>query len=1025
MRTGSVTSHRRHRQPWQPTRGWIGGIAALGGFALSSITAQTPIRDPPPLVPAITSLGQPPRWEPYLLGFFGTERDETRGRHLGIGAGVHRALGSQITGVLGVSGEPFVVIGDNVRAGARGLLASRALSLGLGAEYAGGDRHVEPLIMWNTAVRRGGLLGSGSMIRLDWYPFSDQRVDVGVSVPTRGRPGRTRPHQTGVSLPSPRSRADPPALISVEVDSALALARVHAHRMVLYEQLYPDVGGGSLRASLRRFRERTRAARDKLEADRLARPDGMTAERNEAAFHAHLRDAYALLVGDELADEVAAAARQTALDEVILPYDALFGRPKEGNTSLDGLRARAHARFGKWLIASGVSANVRLPVQGVFERQTAMVEDVYRQLVRSHDDSRVAWLPPQLALLPEEHDEQWEIDSLVSRATARAFTALNRITYVRNTELQQEFRRSIRLARDYHVLWLHDYTGRNENHDDEVGYSLTVDGYLEALVRAVRAFDTTRRLPVFMLFVDQYFYDLRDGRLWLTILEDPLGASTRRIASDTLRAGLERKLAELREAVRASPALQAEAVRRGRSNWLRRTTKVHVNVTWPADFSFRSHRVVPKVPFVPDNIMRDHRKIAFYDLREDDPYRGELLVAGAGVGEHYASATWDDRALLIRGPAAIEAKSEIREALRQNGIAERDIPYPLGASAGTTAQTRLDGDLRNVAEVLQVHNEVGFGSKRASVARAMLYSLMPPGSVIIVPDAMWLSTEWASLVASAALRGAEVFVIAPSVLNEPSAGLPQLATTHELLARFLILAQELGPVMRESGGDIHVGLFTAKEDVNDVRSQIAEVSAGMRRSDMAVHVFPYPKPLRAMIDSLPHMLELPPYAPLSIAEDARLRLPQLHQKTQFLATRATIDRLVARPEWRDLLLAVFTVRIQQASAFRDTLGAEVAARAYMRVGLDMIDRYRASLPKPHHDILYLTIGSQNQDARGMVLDGEASVVVSGAGAVISMPDFFYLLARSTWITRIDQLDRFIPPTTNLWRKVARFVRYAL
>ena len=528
-----------------------------------------------------------------------------------------------------------------------------------------------------------------------------------------------------------------------------------------------------------------------------------------------------------------------------------------------------------------------------------------------------------------------------------------------------------------------------------------------------------------MLFVDQYFYDLRDGRLWLTILEDPLGAGARDVTSDTLRAGVERKLAELREAVRASRGLRAEAARRGGANWLRRTITVHVNVTWPADFSFRSHRVVPRVPFVPDNIMRDHRKLAFYDLREDDPYRGELLVAGAGVGEHYASATWDDRALLIRGPAAIEAKTEIREALRQQGFAERDIPAPLVPSAGTTTSTRLDGDPRNVAEVLQVHNEVGFGVKRASVARAMLYSLMPPGSVIIVPDAMWLSTEWASLVASAALRGAEVFVIAPSVLNEPSAGLPQLATTHELLARFLILAEELGPVMRTGGGGIHVGLFTAKEDVNDVRSQIAEVSAGMRRSDMAIHVFPFPKPLRAMIDSLPLMLELPPYAPLSIAEDARLRLPQLHQKTQFLATRATIDRLVARPEWRDLLLSVFAVRIQQASAFRDTLGAEVAARTYMRVGLDMIDRYRASLPRPNRDILYLTIGSQNEDARGMVLDGEASVVVSGAGAVISMPDFFYLLARSTWITRIDQLDRFIPPTTNFWRRIARFVRYAL
>ena len=316
LRTGEMTSRERSHRPWRPARRWIGGVVAFGGLALSSSAAQSPARDPPP-APAVTSLGQPPRWEPYLLGFFGTERDETRGRHVGFGAGVHRALGSQITGVLGLSGEPFVVIGDNVRAGARGLAASRALSLGVGAEYAAGDRHVAPFMMWNTAVRRGGLLGLGSMVRLDWYPFSDNRIDVGLSVPTRGRPGRTRPHQTGVSLPSPRTRAERPALIAAEVDSALALARAHAHRMVLYEQLYPDIGGASLRASLRRFRERTQAARDRLAADSLTHADSLTADRNEAAFHAHVRDAYALVVGDESADEVAAAARETVLEEII------------------------------------------------------------------------------------------------------------------------------------------------------------------------------------------------------------------------------------------------------------------------------------------------------------------------------------------------------------------------------------------------------------------------------------------------------------------------------------------------------------------------------------------------------------------------------------------------------------------------------------------------------------------------------------------------------------------------------------
>ena len=568
--------------------------------------------------------------------------------------------------------------------------------------------------------------------------------------------------------------------------------------------------------------------------------------------------------------------------------------------------------------------------------------------------------------------------------------------------------------------------GRNGSEVDAVGFVMTVDGYLSALTRAVRDFDRTGRLPTFVVLLDQHFYDLRDGRLWMTLLEDPLAASERVLARDSvLRGQLRTQLEDLRAAVAGSRRLQAEAGRRGGDRWLHSVVKVHVSVTLPADFSFRSNDIMPGVPFVPDNIMRDHRKLAFYDLREDDPNRGELLIAGAGIGEQYASATWDDRALLIRGPAALEAKARARALLLAHRVDAHDLPPVLQPIVAARGETPLGGDPRNVAKALQVHNEPGFGAKRSSVARAMLYALMPPGSVIIVPDPLWLSAEWAGMLVGAALRGADVYVVAPSILNAPSAGLPQVSTTHDLLAQLLVLMEELRPVMVRSGGDIHVGIFTAKEDINDVRAQISEIAAGLRRSRVAQRAFPFPASIVTATDSLSAMLELPAYAPLTIAEDALLRLPQLHQKTQFFATRGAIDRLVSLPEWREVFLRVFATRIRQASAVRDTAGAEVAARAYMGAGLRMIEQYRALVPEPNQDLLYLTLGSQNQDPRGMMLDGEATVVVSGVGAVVSLPDFYYMLARSTWITRLDQLRRFYPQVDNLRRRIGRIIRYAL
>ena len=44
-----------------------------------------------------------------------------------------------------------------------------------------------------------------------------------------------------------------------------------------------------------------------------------------------------------------------------------------------------------------------------------------------------------------------------------------------------------------------------------------------------------------------------------------------------------------------------------------------------------------------NNYIRDHRKISFYDVTEEDPYKGGAIFTGMGIGEHYTGATWEDR----------------------------------------------------------------------------------------------------------------------------------------------------------------------------------------------------------------------------------------------------------------------------------------------------------------------------------------------------------------------------------------------
>ena len=74
---------------------------------------------------------------------------------------------------------------------------------------------------------------------------------------------------------------------------------------------------------------------------------------------------------------------------------------------------------------------------------------------------------------------------------------------------------------------------------------------------------------------------------------------------------------------------------------------------------------------------------------------------------------------------------------------------------------------------------------------------------------------------------------------------------------------------------------------------------------------------------------------------------------------------------------------------------------------------------------YFTLGSQNQDSRSTLLNGEATLIVSGLHAAAGVVDMYYLMARSEWITSEAELDRLVPPGKGLMRWLSRALRIVL
>ena len=167
-------------------------------------------------------------------------------------------------------------------------------------------------------------------------------------------------------------------------------------------------------------------------------PEGRTFLAAERVYAASLQRAFAIALRDTaLGDLAARRARAGLLTYLLIPFDAQFGRVKDKQYDLSGLTGAVKADFQRWLTDSlGVANERRLANRLNHRRPQREIKAVHQRISKQWDDSRRVWLPLQLALTPEEHDDQVEIDALIARVIGRPFTRRNQITYLNADRMQ-------------------------------------------------------------------------------------------------------------------------------------------------------------------------------------------------------------------------------------------------------------------------------------------------------------------------------------------------------------------------------------------------------------------------------------------------------------------------------------------------------------------------------------------------------------------------------------------------------------
>jgi hypothetical protein len=239
----------------------------------------------------------------------------------------------------------------------------------------------------------------------------------------------------------------------------------------------------------------------------------------------------------------------------------------------------------------------------------------------------------------------------------------------------------------------------------------------------------------------------------------------------------------------------------------------------------------------------------------------------------------------------------------------------------------------------------------------------------------------------------------------------------------------LTPTIRESGGDLRIGLFAAHATADDAAGRLREVRDGLARYPWIRELIPFDDKTLAVLDRVEREIASDDHDATHLAKDEKPHPPQPHRKTQVIARASAIAALVRQPGWDDMLADAMREQSSQTASFADQLGDAhpVVDTAATRRTDQIMRGFEASIPKAERKRVsfYFAEGSHNMDDRGLVSDGEATLIVSGPQASAGLVDLFYMMARTTWIDRPAELERLLPRRASIIHRFAYWVRAVL
>lgn len=243
----------------------------------------------------------------------------------------------------------------------------------------------------------------------------------------------------------------------------------------------------------------------------------------------------------------------------------------------------------------------------------------------------------------------------------------------------------------------------------------------------------------------------------------------------------------------------------------------------------------------------------------------------------------------------------------------------------------------------------------------------------------------------------------------------------------MIIQNEMQQEIEAADGMFKTGIYNLDIDINNVAEVGNAFVKGMADTPFLHTVFPFHPSVYDMIVTMVDTFDAERYEARRLADDVVKRKPKLHFKSQFFLSEQVVSTILPLAAWRAVIKDYISALVEQTRR-RDTPADVKDLRAALSESAAILAeswRERATPEEMEKVIVYLSIGSQNQDYRGKITDGEVLVVVSRQQAMAAFLDFVGIMGTTTWVENVDQLEKLLPRYGGFWYRVSRFMKLAL